>query len=157
MKKIKTLMLSATILVLATILAAAVPSAAGAETFFNVDRKGVAIKGYDPVAYFTLSEPVKGKKTLETTWQDAVWRFSTEENRRAFLRDPEKFAPRYGGYCAYGVAEGGLFNIAPDAWTVYEGKLYLNKSKRVRKLWLEDVPGFIRKGDSLWPRIRRKK
>ena len=157
MKNNKVFILPTFFLTLTVIWAAAVPGNAGAQTFYNIDRKGVAIKGYDPVAYFTASEPVKGKKTFETTWAGAVWRFSTEDNRAAFLRDPEKFAPRYGGYCAYGVAEGGLFNIAPDAWTVYEGRLYLNQSKGVRKLWLEDVPGHIRKADSLWPGIRRKK
>jgi hypothetical protein len=135
----------------------ALPPDAEAETFYNVDRKAIAIKGYDAVAYFTVSKPVKGKKDIKATWQGATWLFTRVENRDTFLKNPEKYAPRYGGYCAYGVAEGGLFNIAPDAWTVYEGSLYLNQSKRVRELWLQDVPGHIRKADVLWPKIRKKK
>ena len=133
------------------------PANARAETYYNVDRKGIAINGYDTVAYFTVSEAVKGKKDIRTTWQGATWFFASARNRDAFLKYPDKYAPRYGGYCAYGVAEGGLFNINPDAWTVYEGSLYLNQNKRVRDLWLQDVPGHIKRADVLWPKIRKKK
>jgi YHS domain-containing protein len=126
-----------------------------AETVYNVDRKGIAIKAYDPVGYFTMSEPVKGKKEFTAQYGGATWRFVSSGNRDLFLKEPGKYVPRYGGYCAYGVAEGGLFDIAPDAWTVYEGRLYLNQSKRVRELWLKDTPGHIRRADLLWPKIQK--
>ena len=140
----------------AVVLAVAVtmlPGAAGAESAVNVDRKGVAIKGYDPVAYFTMSKPVKGDKDYVTSWMGATWRFASAQNRDLFEKDPEKYAPRYGGYCAYGVANNYLVNIDPRAWTVYEGRLYLNYSLSVREQWKEDIPGNIRKADANWPAL----
>jgi len=129
----------------------AVPGAAEAGSAVNVDRKGVAIKGYDPVAYFTLSRPVKGDKDNVVSWMGATWRFASGQNRDLFEKDPEKYAPRYGGYCAYGVANNYLVGIEPEAWTIYEGRLYLNYSLKVREQWKEDIPGNIRKADSNWP------
>lgn len=130
---------------------AVIPSEAGAESAVYVNWQGLAIKGYDPVAYFTQSGPVKGDKDHELTWMGAAWRFASEENRDLFEKDPEKYAPRYGGYCAYGVAQNYLVKIDPDAWTVYEGRLYLNYSLEVREQWKEDIPGYIRKADANWP------
>lgn len=135
----------------------AVPATVKAETVYNIDRKGVAIKGYDPVAYFTMSKPVKGKKDYVAAYGGATWRFTSSENRGMFLKLPEKYVPQYGGYCAYGVAEGGLFDIDPDAWTIHDGKLYLNQSKSVRELWLKDIPGHIKRADLLWPKIQKKR
>jgi YHS domain-containing protein len=135
------------------ILVTAVPSAAAAESAVNVDRKGVAIKGYDPVPYFTISKPVKGNKDHIVSWMGAKWRFASAQNRDLFEKDPEKYAPRYGGYCAYGVANNYLVKIDPDAWTVYEGRLYLNYSLSVREQWKEDIPGNIRKADANWPAL----
>jgi YHS domain-containing protein len=129
----------------------AVPGQAGAESAVNVDRKGVAIEGYDPVAYFTMSKPVKGDKVRVLSWMGATWRFASEENRNLFEKDPGKYAPRYGGHCAYGVAQNYLVKIDPRAWTVYEGRLYLNYSLKVREQWREDIPGNIRKADANWP------
>jgi YHS domain-containing protein len=129
----------------------AIPGVAGAKSPVNVDWKGVAIKGYDPVAYFTMSKPVKGDKDHVSTWMGATWRFVSPENRGQFEKDPEKYAPRYGGYCAYGVANNYLVKIDPEAWTVYEGRLYLNYSLQVREQWKEDIPGHIRKADANWP------
>jgi hypothetical protein len=77
------------------------------------------------------------------------------ESRETFLKEPGKYAHRYGGYCAYGVAEGGLFNIVPDTWTVQEWRLYLNQSKRVRELWLKNIPDRIRRADLLWPKLQK--
>ena len=138
----------------ALVLAAAmtaIPGVAGAKSPVNVDWKGVAIKGYDPVAYFTMSRPIKGDKDHVLTWMGATWRFASPENREQFEKDPEKYAPRYGGYCAYGVANNYLVKIDPEAWTVYEGRLYLNYSLQVREQWKEDIPGHIRKADANWP------
>lgn len=113
----------------------------------------VAIDGYDAVAYFTESAAVEGEKTYTHRWQDAEWRFASAEHRDLFATDPEKYAPQYGGYCAYGASKGKVADINPDAWTVWEGKLYLNYNKSIRKKWLADVPGHVAKGDENWPRL----
>jgi YHS domain-containing protein len=134
-----------------------IPMAAQAGTFYNVGWTGVAIKGYDPVAYFTEKMPVKGNKDFQYEWSGAKWRFASEENMETFKGDPEKYAPRYGGHCAFGVANGYLVNIDPDAWTVYEGRLYLNYSLSVREQWKEDIPGNIRKADANWPNLKEEK
>jgi YHS domain-containing protein len=140
---------------LALVCLAVLPSVTKAETIYNVNRKGIAIKGHDPVGYFTMSEPVNGKQEFAAQYGGATWHFANAGNRETFLENPEKYVPRYGGYCAYGVAEGGLFNIATDAWTIHDGRLYLNQNKRVRKLWLENIPGHIRQADLLWPKIQK--
>ena len=115
-----------------------------------------AIRGYDPVAYFTESRPVKGSKQFTHQWRGATWRFASAENRERFAAVPEKYAPQYGGYCAYGVASGYAVKIEPDAWSVVDGKLYLNYDRGVQKTWQSDVPGYIRKADANWPRVLAK-
>lgn len=106
-----------------------------------------AIKGYDPVAYFTENKPVKGNKTITYNWQGSAWYFSSENNKNIFMAQPEKYAPQYGGYCAYGWAQGYAVKIEPDAWAIYEGKLYLNYDKKVQKDWDKDRAGYIIKAD----------
>jgi YHS domain-containing protein len=122
----------------------------------NIDSNGVAIKGYDPVAYLTMDKPVKGNNNFEYEWKGAKWRFSTDNNKKLFIEDPGKYAPRYGGYCAYGVAVDALFNIQPEAWSIVDGKLYLNKNLGVRETWRKDIPGNIRKADMNWPGVLKK-
>ncbi len=106
-----------------------------------------AIKGYDPVAYHTQSKPVKGTQNIAYEWKGATWHFATEENRTLFVQNPEKYAPQYGGYCAYGWAQGYPAKTEPDAWTIVEGKLYLNYNKSVQADWEKDIPGYIKKAD----------
>jgi hypothetical protein len=120
----------------------------------NKDGK-VAIKGYDPVAYFTRSAPVKGSPNFTLNWMDATWRFSSAENRDEFAKDPEKYAPQYGGYCAYGVSKGHAVSIDPEAWKIVDGKLYLNYSKSVQKTWLGDIPGNIDQANRNWPKLHK--
>lgn len=91
----------------------------------------VAIKGYDPVAYFTESRPIKGNADFEYSWKDANWRFSNAENLALFKENPEKYAPQYGGYCAYAVAKNTTANIDPTQFTIVDDKLYLNFNKSV--------------------------
>jgi YHS domain-containing protein len=122
----------------------------------NTDSKRVAIKGYDPVAYFTMDNPVKGNKNYQHEWKGAKWRFSSANHMNLFIEDPEKYAPRYGGYCAYGVAVNALFDIKPEAWSIVDGKLYLNKNLDVRKTWRKDIPGNIKKADENWPGVLKK-
>ena len=113
-----------------------------------------AIRGYDPVAYFKLNKPVKGNKILHTTWQDAEWHFSSQANLDAFVANPEKYAPQYGGYCAYGVAQGYTPEIDPTAFKVVGDKLYLNLSPVVLKRWKKDIPSYVKDADKNWPELK---
>ena len=114
---------------------------------------GAAIRGYDPVAYFTERMPVRGSDELTFEWNDATWRFKNAENRDLFAENPEMYAPQYGGYCAWAVSQGYTARIDPDAWSIYDGKLYLNYSLRVRRRWSEDIPGNVALGDANWPGV----
>ena len=118
--------------------------------------RGGAIRGYDPVGYFTAGRPVKGSPQFTHQWRGATWHFASAENRDRFGAAPEKFAPQYGGYCAYGVAQGYAVSIDPAAWTIVDGKLYLNYSLSVRENWNKDIPGYIRKADTNWPGVRKR-
>lgn len=112
-----------------------------------------AIEGYDPVAYFTAGEPRKGRDEFSYQWQDATFKFSSAENLAAFKAAPEKYAPQYGGYCAYAVSEGATASTVPEAWSIVDGKLYLNYSRGVKKRWSKDIPGRIAKADKNWPNV----
>lgn len=116
--------------------------------------RGVAIRGYDTVAYFTQGKPVKGKPALKTTWNGATWQFSSQANLEAFKANPAKYAPAYGGYCAWAMAQGYTASTVPQAWDIKDGKLYLNYDLSIRKKWRRDIPGHIRKGDANWPKVR---
>lgn len=117
------------------------------------DWWGHAIGGYDPVAYFTQNKPVEGSKEFAYEWKGAQWRFASQENLDTFKANPEQYAPQYGGYCAYGVAQGYAVSIQPDAWTILEGKLYLNYDQDVQKKWEADKPGFITEANKRWPGV----
>jgi len=114
---------------------------------------GIAMNGYDPVAYFTEGAPVKGDLAIAADWQGARLLFASEENRAMYEADPEGFAPRYGGYCAYAVSKGATAPTDPEAWTVHENRLYMNFSKDVREIWKRDIPGNIAKADANWPGV----
>jgi len=122
----------------------------------NKTSAGLAIKGYDPVAYFEDGKPVKGDAAYQFQWKGATWRFSNAAHREAFTKDPERYAPQYGGFCAYGVSEGHSAPVDPEAWSVVGGKLYLNYDKKVREDWKKDTDGRIRKADENWPKLAGK-
>jgi YHS domain-containing protein len=122
----------------------------------NVDSSGLALQGYDPVAYFSEKKPVAGKPEFTARHEGATYRFASAANRDAFTAAPAKYAPQYGGYCAFGMAGGYKAPIEPEAWTVVDGKLYLNYSRSVRSQWSSDVPGYVRKADANWPSVRSK-
>ncbi|HYG53714.1 MAG TPA: YHS domain-containing (seleno)protein [Burkholderiales bacterium] len=142
-----------TILLVLGLLLASLAQAQKGEIY--ADSAG-AIRGYDPVAYFTLQLPTKGSDKFTYQWKGATWRFVSAENRDLFARSPEKYAPQYGGYCAYGVAQNYAVSIDPAAWRVVDGKLYLNYSKGVQRDWDKDVPGYVRKADANWPSVLKK-
>ena len=115
---------------------------------------GTAIEGYDPVAYFEEGKPVEGDSDYTHDWMGATWYFASAANRHLFAADPEKYAPQYGGYCAWAVANGYTADVDPQAWAVVDDRLYLNYSLDVQKQWQQDVPGNITKADGNWPGIR---
>ena len=120
---------------------------------YTESSSGLAIRGTDPVAYFTEGEAVAGSTEYETEWQDAVWRFASAENQELFEEDPEAYAPQYGGYCAKALSEGNVVSVDPEAWKIVDGKLYLNYSKEVQEQWSQDVPGNIALADEMWPNV----
>ena len=144
---------SVTVLALVVALLA---SGARASDPVNKDSQGLALGGYDAVAYFTEDEPVAGGREFETEWSGTKWRFSSAENKDTFLEAPEKHAPQYGGYCAYAVSKGGTANGDPTVWRMVGGKLYLNLNRGVQQLWVKDIPGNIAKADKNWPGVVKR-
>lgn len=112
-----------------------------------------AIRGYDPVAYFTRGKPVKGSDLQTLEWKGATFRFANAEHLALFEAQPEKYAPQYGGYCAYAVSQGATASTEPSAWTIVDNKLYLNYSLNVRKLWSKNIPDFITAANNNWPGV----
>jgi hypothetical protein len=126
-------------------------SAVRAGEFFERDR--LAIDGYDPVAYFTEQKPMKGSPEFQSVYRSSTFQFASAAQRDAFVAEPDKYAPQYGGYCAYGMAKGYKAKIDPEAFSMIHGTLYLNYSDAVRTRWLSDVPGYIRQADAKWPTV----
>ena len=119
----------------------------------NKTSSGIALKGYDPVAYHTVGKPVEGSQPISYRWRDATWRFASVKHRDLFAADPERYAPAYGGYCAYGMAQGAKVDIDPSAWHIVDGKLYLNVNKRVQQTWKTDISGYIARANRHWQRL----
>jgi YHS domain-containing protein len=117
---------------------------------------GVAINGYDPVAYFTEHKPVKGSGRFTASHQGAKFHFSSQSNRDAFLRSPDRYAPQYGGYCAYGLARGYKATTQPQAFTIVDDKLYLNYNDEIMNTWRGDTSGYIGKADANWNTVRHE-
>ncbi|MEN9223873.1 MAG: YHS domain-containing (seleno)protein [Thermostichus sp. HHBFW_bins_43] len=120
--------------------------------FFETD--GLALRGYDPVAYFIEAKPVQGSLEHEWEWGGVTWRFAHADNLERFQNNPERFAPQYGGFCAWAVANNYLYPVDPFAWKIVDDKLYLNANQRVQRNWERDIPGFIEKADLNWPGLR---
>lgn len=134
------------------------PAPAAAEPPVYTDLfSDVAVQGYDPVAYFKDGQPGKGSKDFTAEYKGATFRFVSADNRDAFLGDPEKYAPQYGGYCAWAVSQG--YHAKGDArfWKIVDGKLYLNYNGAVQEKWEGDIPGFIAKADEAWPDLNRQR
>ncbi|MBO9478716.1 YHS domain-containing protein [Shimia sp. R11_0] len=128
--------------------------AAGVE--LNASSTGLAMQGYDPVAYFTEGAPTKGDYRISSVYNDATYRFASEEHKAAFDADPEAYLPQYGGYCAFGAAMGFKFDGDPEYWKIVDGELFLNLSKDIQQRWEEDVPGLIARADDNWVNIESK-
>ena len=115
-----------------------------------------AIHGYDPVAYFKENKPVKGNEKYSLTWKSATWHFVSQQNLDAFKANPEMYAPQYGGYCAYGLADGHKATTEPDAWLISDGKLYLNYNKDVQVKWKMKQAEYIQTANKNWPALKDK-
>ncbi len=116
----------------------------------------IAIKGYDPVAYFKQNKPVKGDESFAYEYNGAKWLFSSEENKQLFASDPEQYSPQYGGYCAYAVSRNMTASIRPELFIINEGKLYLNYNKTVNKRFLKNKDTHIARADRNWPNILKR-
>lgn len=112
-----------------------------------------ALGGYDPVAYFKLDKPVKGNAQFTHAYNGVQWQFAHAAHRDLFVSNPDAYAPQYGGYCAWAVAEGSTASGDPLFWKIVDGKLYLNYDAEVQKRWEKDIPGFIAKADKNWPSV----
>jgi YHS domain-containing protein len=145
------------LIAMVAVMALAVPAVAG-ETTVNVNSEGVAIDGYDPVAYHQPSGALHGKSEFQTEWQGAVWYFANAENRDAFLADPDRYAPQYGGWCAFALSQGEYASDTDpsEAFTVIEGKLYLNWSRQVKRNWERDAAHHIEVADQNWPTVEQQ-
>lgn len=128
-------------------------SAFAVKPIYSGGRDRAAIRGYDPVAYFTENKPVKGSKDFSLTHNGAKWFFSSQENLETFKANTDKYTPQYGGYCAYAVSSGSTASIKPEYFTIHDDKLYLNYSKSVYKKWSKDKDDYIQEADANWPKI----
>jgi len=139
-----------------SLLSVSMHLAAQNSTKVNVDKNQLAIEGYDPVAYFEDHKPVKGSDDFKFKFENAVYQFASQAHLNTFKKNPEKYVPEYGGYCAYGVSKGYAVSIDPTAWSIVDGKLYLNYSHNVQNKLNEDKSGFIKKADKNWPTVAGK-
>ena len=148
-------MLRHTVLILAAALMLATPVLAGGPSQPEIykDVQGRALKGYDAVAYHLERRPVKGSLDFAYEWKGAEWWFSSAENRDKFIADPERWAPQYGGYCAWGIAKDRVVSINPTIFRIFDDKLYLNLNMTVHREWLGSHHGFIADANERWPDI----
>ncbi len=119
-----------------------------------VNNNGVAIKGYDPVAYFTEGKAVQGNDTFTYQWSGVQWKFSSQANLDSFKKNPLQYAPQYGGYCAYGCSENHKSPTDPNAFTIVNNKLYLNYNFKVKDMWIRDTTSRIKSADAYWKSLK---
>lgn len=123
------------------------------KTLVNVDDRGVAIEGHDPVSYFADGKPALGDPRIEATYNGALYHFVSQEHRATFENDPAKYVPAYGGYCGYAASIGKVRPVRPDLWSIVDGRLVLQHSPGAVELWEKDVAGNKTKADRYWPKL----
>ncbi|MGE0551802.1 MAG: YHS domain-containing (seleno)protein [Gemmatimonadales bacterium] len=139
-----------TLLAITLLLGMVAPAAAQNKVLVNIDKTGLALQGFDPVSYFTPTGPVRGRQDLTASHLGATYRFASAENRDRFVADPATYAPQFGGYCGYGASRDYLAPVDPEAFTLMDGRLILQNSKRVLQLWLKDPTGRLALADRNW-------
>jgi len=140
-----------TLALLAATAAMTNPALANTPPVFST--KGIAINGYDPVAYFTQGKPVKGSRIHKSNYKGSTFLFASARNKATFDGNTAKYAPQYGGYCSYAVSKGYTAKTDPKAWAVVNDKLYLNYNLDVRSIWSEDITGNISRANAHWPNV----
>ena len=123
----------------------------------NLDKNNLAIQGYDPVAFFTENKPIKGKSEFKSAYEGAIYLFASAENKKLFEKEPSKYRPVFGGFCAFGVSRNKLVEIDPEAFQIVDGHLLLQYSKGVRNAFNKDVQGNLAKANENWPALVEKK
>ncbi|MEM1150983.1 MAG: YHS domain-containing (seleno)protein [Pseudomonadota bacterium] len=149
---LKTLIAAAALTLIPAIAVAPAAHAEKAPVYTGLFNN-TAVEGHDPVAYFTEGRPVKGERAFSTEYNGAEFRFASQANLDTFLADPVKYAPQYGGYCAWAVSQGYTAKGDADHWKIVDGKLYLNFNASVQETWEGDIPGFITLADGNWPTV----
>jgi YHS domain-containing protein len=137
-------------------LITAISTFAQTKTLLNVDRKGFALQGYDPVAFFTQSRPVKGQTQFESRYHGARYLFVSAEDKALFDANPEKYEPQFGGFCAYGASHGKTAPIKIEAWQIVNGRLLMQYDLGVKEEFNKDQKGNLQKADKNWPGIVAK-
>ena len=147
------------ILILITAIAVTLTACRGTETALGINTGdgGVALRGFDAVAYFAVDNAVKGDAKYEYVWNGAKWLFASEENMKTFQASPESYAPQFGGYCSFAVSEGYTADADPEAWKIVDCKLFLNYNKKVKEKWEENQAERIEKGSANWREFEKKK
>lgn len=160
MKTLKQRLFATLFLLAASLMAATLPHSASMAQSpvaeLNLSSAGLALRGYDPVAYFKVGKPVKGSKEIKTLHGGGEYRFSSQANKDTFLANPAKFLPQYGGFCAYGTASSYKVDGDPKVWKIVADKLYLNINRSVGRTWEGRQDHYIKKADKVWPKIRTK-
>jgi len=154
---IRTLLISMAMAVVGvTAVAVATPAFADQPATYTGRFSNVAVGGYDPVAYFTAGRPVRGSDAFKIIHRGAEYRFASAENLAAFRANPDRYAPQYGGYCAWAISQGYTAPGNPNNWRIVDGKLYLNYNAEIQRRWEGDIPTFIRNANANWPSVLRR-
>ncbi|HPE48953.1 MAG TPA: YHS domain-containing (seleno)protein [Hyphomonas sp.] len=151
--KLRSALFAACLALAPAVLAA--PAANAEPPIYTGSFSDTALQGYDPVAYFEQGEAVKGSDDFTTEYIGATFKFASAADRDAFIADPAAYAPQYGGYCAWAMADGKYAKGDARYWRIVDGKLYLNYNAGIQKKWEKDVPGFISKADTHWTELRQ--
>ncbi|MDA4848487.1 YHS domain-containing (seleno)protein [Hoeflea poritis] len=133
------------------------PAVALSQEIFTRGGSALALEGFDAVSYFASGKPVAGDPNIVSNYKGVAWRFANARNKAAFDANPRKYAPQYGGHCAWGTARGYAVRGDPKVWRIVGGKLYLNYNRSVQSKWNRDIPGFISQGDRNWPAVLKTK
>ncbi len=141
---------------LALVTSMLISAAVGGELVNVAGASGIALSGYDPVAFFTEHKAVNGDPGITAKHDGASFLFASKSNRKLFNRNPEKYAPQYGGFCAFGASVNALFPVDISTWQIRNGKLYLNLNQEILKAFNKDLNGAIAKANKNWPKLEKK-